>query len=136
MIVEYLDTGSGDCPLIRIFGTSKRSFRSLFEIAKQLSRGEKVAADILQLPDFIGIGVTHFVLKRSKRLANVHLTGAGGFTWASPPPEWSSIAQLIEPFAQEPRMGAFQWLAGPEARHGLDATDIGIVLSFSPDGQW
>ena len=137
MNMEFLKDGSEGCPLIRIFGTDRDEFSSLHRVIMLLASGEVKACRADEINGLPIIGDCVLTLTASAQDEGVSREGhTSNFIWKLTPKKWSVVAGFIEPFLSDPRLGSFQWLAGKEARHGLDVGAIAILLSHSNNGQW
>lgn len=136
MRVEYLHSGSPDCPLIRIFGTERAEFDELLAIVRALAEGQCLAVDLLNRPNFVGAEVDSFKLERARTSGGVMREDRREFRWRNTATDWTLVAGFLEPFSHSARTGAFQWLAGPEAREGLEQSSISVLLSNSNVGTW
>ena len=52
MQIEFIESGSQDCPLIRIFDGSSSEYRCLHDALEQLASGEPSTAVLNELPGF------------------------------------------------------------------------------------
>jgi hypothetical protein len=135
MNVDFLEEGSMDCPLIRIYGANTSEFSLLHRSVQQLAGAEDTSCPIHKLPGFYSdCRLTAFssavdigIRKIGKELI---------FDWTLTPNKWSFIAGFLEPFALGSGVGAFQWLSGKEARQGLDGGEISLLVINSDDGRW
>ena len=137
MKIEFLEEGSADCPLIRIFGTVRHQFVALHSETLKLGQGLGLRCVLHELPDFAGVdGCAFSAVSSSADQGARRASKAPQFVWGLTPRMWMIVSGLIEPFALAPRIGAFQWLGGPEAGHGLDVGEVNILLSCSQSGSW
>ena len=137
MQLEFLETGAADCPLLRIYGTGAAGFRSLHFAVRQLAAQDGATCALDQLPEVHAVAGCALMMIASSVNAGVCRTGAtSSFEWRLKPAKWSVVAGLIEPFARGLNGGTHQWLAGKEARFGLDLGTVAVLISNSDDGRW
>lgn len=138
MKLEFLESGSADCPLIRIYGTSAADFAQLREAAQTLANGEAASVAIDQLPGLkaidncsllFAVGASHASVKPIRKLKNA-------FAFTLTQPDWEVIADLIEPFTKSPVGSYHQWLCGKEAGGLLGKSTISNVISSHEAGSW
>lgn len=126
MKIEFLESGSADCPLIRIFGEEPDTCLRLKQIFEQLAEG---AIQQYSLCDSLGIEPVNcrLIAKTGKRDRGVLRDEGDVFEWILTASTWDNVVGLIEPFCK-PRDGGhgFQWLE--------QAGDIRVVVSS--DGDW
>jgi hypothetical protein len=137
MKIEFLEGGSPDCPLVRIYGTERAGFAAFHELVRLVARGTGGGCSTIELADLTAISDCVLDLEISPtdmgvRRGQEHQR----FFWMMTPKAWSIVAGLVHPFAKESVPGTHQWLCGPEARYGLEVGSISILLSCSNDGSW
>ncbi len=126
MKLEFLDSGSPDCPLLRLYGFSAEAAKRLFEAMAQLADGAADNIAVHGMPGVEAIGGCRLVLlARPWDQGIVRVAGPCNFECGFTRESWDNIAGLVEPFARG--VAGFQWLAGTpgEAR-----------LLLSSDGNW
>jgi hypothetical protein len=136
MKVEYIENGSNDCPLIRIYG--EESFDDLIKSFRGLSNGETDNVVLNELPGYESINGCHLILKAGTLDEGIKKTSdsIANFTWVMTRSSWDDLAALAEPFYEFSGYH-YQWLAGREVRMAnLSMSDIALVISTYPDGQW
>ncbi len=136
MKIEFLEEGSADCPLIRIYGTDPAEFSSLLNAVKELASAEGKNCSVHELPGFHTVSNYTLSIISSSKDKGVRRISGTSFVWVLTPAKWLLVAGLIEPFALSPRDETYQWLSGNEARHGLNLASISVLLSCSRDGHW
>ena len=134
--IEFLETGSADCPLVRIYGTEADEFAALLDVLRNVATAEDKSTTLHDLPRFNAVSGCQLRIAASSQDIGVRQGVGMDFGWTMTPPKWLLVAGLVEPFASSPKIGEFQWLAGPEARYGLNIGTIGVLLSFSKNGRW
>jgi hypothetical protein len=135
MIFEYLENGSADCPLIRIFGTSIHDFVRLREVFRFLGDHKDRSQLLENNAYFCFRALTNF------SLSNLEDKGAAienaMATWYLSRKNWSLVSLLVEPLIDAPEVeGSHQWLSGPYAASPLPHTGLPVVLSKSSTGTW
>jgi len=135
MNVEFLGDAFEGEPLVRIYGTANVEFSFFHREILKLSNASALSCSIDKIPGFCsvaGCGLT--AVSSSQDLGVEQREGNLSFVWALTPARWSIAAGLIEPFLHNG--GGHQWLAGSEARYGLEVGSILILISHSKDGCW
>ena len=129
MRLEYLASGSPDCPLIRLFDFQASEAADLLAAINTLASGSAEQVEVHQLPFVESVGGCRLVLRRQ------HLDAAimGGpheneFECGFTADTWDNVAGLLEPFAAEHSYG-YQWLAGSPGYAAL-------LISAHPGGAW
>jgi hypothetical protein len=125
MKLEFLATGSPDCPLLRLYQFTPAEAAQLFAALTRLASGTipQVAVHELQDVDTVG-GCRLTLLLRSWDQA-IRRTGLAEFECALTAGTWDHVAGLVEPFARG--SDGFQWLAGTPGE---------AALLLSTSGQW
>ena len=137
MKIEYLEAGSIDCPLIRIYGGDESIFGTLYDAAQQLSRGAAIRVALHESPDFHGVHGCALTLAVGPRDEGAHLhSPPSNFCWILTRQKWRTVAGLVEPFTAQTDKSAYQWLCGREAGQGLNRSDIPILISKDSTGRW
>jgi hypothetical protein len=135
--IEFLESGSDDCPLIRIFGTGQEGFRILLQATRQLARTEGDRCAVHDMQGFGSVADCKLIMISSSKDEGVRrVRNTNEFTWVLTPESWDDAACLIEPFASEAQLGTFQWLAGPNAPMDRTSSPLSILLSCSREGRW
>ena len=130
MKIEYLEDGSPDCPLIRIYGNDQIGMRNLCAAIGDLIAGANDSIALHRLPHFEAVGGCELTLRvaSTPRQKGVHRqTDTLDFEWHLSLPDWDTVAELIAPFGAHPNTRNFQWLHDGETS---------ILLSSYEDGQW
>lgn len=135
MKLEFLADGAEACPLIRMFDAAEQELETLYDkIGKLADNGGAFWLHGLRGFDQSSVRLQ---LVASAKDAGLHRAPAStDWTWELTKESWDTVAALIEPFVSDHRDGAFQWLTGPMARHGLDIGETSVLLSASRDGRW
>lgn len=137
MQIEFLQEGSADCPLIRIYGTNPAEFSLLLRAVQPLAKFEGEKCSLHELPGFHSVSSCELNMVASGRNEGVHrLRNLLKFTWVLTPTGLATVAGFIEPFTTKPKQEIFQWLSGVEAGQGFDVGSIAVLISYSADGSW
>jgi hypothetical protein len=125
MKLEFLPTGSADCPLIRLYDFRPAEVANLATAICGLAEGLTTTCPVHELMGVEPVNGCRFVLRAGHRdRGMVRLPGSGNFECVLTTDSWANVAGLTEPFVAG-RSG-FQWLStGGDARWLL-----------SRDGQW
>jgi hypothetical protein len=125
MKIEFLESGSADCPLLRIFGDEPdvcQHFRRAFE---QLANGSVEEVSLTDLPGVEPLGGCSLIAKVGSRDRGVIPDEGTVFQWVLTAGGWDNVAGLLEPFCT-PGNGGYQWLH--------QTGDIRVLIS--PTGDW
>jgi hypothetical protein len=128
MKIEFLENGSADCPLIRIYGNEPdvcEQFRQAFE---QLANGNIDNVLLTELPGIEPLDGCRLVAQKGRCDRGIICKGGNVFCWMLTPDSWDDVALLIEPFCSDEAVG-YQWLEGFQR-----ATDVRVLVSL--DGCW
>jgi hypothetical protein len=126
MQLEYLATGSPDCPLLRLYDFTTLEARQLHAAIASLATEAAEHVEIHQLPFVKVVGGCRLTLVLSTRDQAVISKGPlPDFECRFTAGTWDNVAGLVEPFAVSAR--GFQWLAGVPG-------EISVLLSAS--GEW
>lgn len=137
MQIDFLEEGSEDCPLIRLYGVEASQFAILLEAMLHLATRAQEECSLHDVPGFHALPGCRFKLISASAQTGVQRIGQSlDFEWRLTPAQSIVVAGLVEPFAQRVEQGRHQWLSGKQARYGLDRGDISVVLSCSADGHW
>ena len=137
MDLDFLEEGSRDCPLIRIYGTDYDDHCRLTRAIADIAAGTVQRLPIQELPGFGADPNFELILRTAAKDEGVSRHGQSlHFVWALTPGKWRIVEGLARPLADFEIEGCYQWLAGPEARYGLDVGSVSVLLSNSHDGHW
>jgi hypothetical protein len=129
MKIEFLESGSADCPLIRIYGDEPevcKQFRRAFE---QLANGSVEETSLTDLPGVEPLGGCCLIAQAGRRDRGIVRKGGNGFCWVLTPATWDNVAGLIEPFCRNETCG-YQWL------DQFPASEARVLVSTSRSGCW
>ena len=126
MKLEYLETGSPDCPLIRLYGFTPAEAGRLHAALMSLASGVVQRVPVHDLPGVEAIGDCRLVLVSDRRERGiVRKSAPADFECALTPTTWDNVAGRVEPFVEGTT--GFQWLTdGPSNAN----------LLLSADGHW
>ena len=118
MKLEYLATGSPDCPLIRLHDFTPVEAGHLHAALAALAAGtaERVAVHELPIVEVVG-GCRLTLIRRGWDQAVIRADRLTEFECGFTAGTWENVAGLVEPFAES--VGGFQWLAGAPGEAGL-----------------
>jgi hypothetical protein len=135
MKVEFLADGAEACPLIRLFDPAQEELERLFDrVGKLADNGGGFWLHSLKGFDQTPLRIKLIAAESDTGVSRS--AASAEWTWELTPQSWDTVAALIEPFASDHRDGAYQWLTGPMASHGLDVGETSVLLSASRDGRW
>lgn len=122
MKVDCLETGSGDCPLVRLYGFDSDDARRLHEAFTALADGSVYFVGSEWVESVAGCQIT---FSRAVQDLGIVEKGPRQFDLILSREGWGQVADFVAPFCD----GAvgYQWLT-PQTR--------GIQLLFSKDGSW
>jgi hypothetical protein len=137
MKIEFIEGGTDQGPLIRIFGRDVLALKRLLEAIRDLRSGMHSHVSIHQLPGYQSLGscALDAVLKNDDQ-GVVREGRSQQFRWILSSDSWNIVEGLIEGLISYENEPGHQWLAGVEARYGLEISDIGLVLSTNETGEW
>jgi hypothetical protein len=125
MKIEFLKSGSSDCPLIRLFEFEANEAQSLRRIILQLARGYASSVPLHKEQGIQPISGCQLTLSRGEKDRGAFETGPMEFAWVLTGGGWLSVSGLIRPFSRTNTSG-YQWLS--------DRGKIRILISH--DGSW
>jgi hypothetical protein len=125
--LEFLRSGSPECPLLRFSGEDLNACEQLKETFERLAEGRLDRVRISELPGIAAIDDCRLIASIGTRNRGVGQSGGSdSFEWVLTSAGWDNNAGLIEPFCNHSGLASFQWLDSP--------SDIPVL--FSPGGQW
>jgi hypothetical protein len=139
MRLEYLEDGSPDCPLIRIYGCDQGAMVTLHEAICDLAAGTTSKVEVVKLPGLRAVRGCTLALIPASRFRPEGIRQRSDtldFEWALPIPTWEIVAGLIEPFLKRSEHRHHQWLYGEEAIPPLNHGEVAVLLSEHEDGRW
>jgi hypothetical protein len=129
MKIEFLESGSNDCPLIRIYGDEPDVCKQFLRVFTQLSNGSSKKVSLTELPGVEPLARCSLTARVFKRDRGIVLKQRNVFDWMLTADTWDNVAVLIEPFCLTEANG-FQWL------DQVPASAARVIISTSPVGHW
>jgi|SRR5579863_2528274 len=125
MKLEYIHSGSQDCPLIRLYEFNAAEIASLRALVKSLAGGSLQSIVVDELEGVEAIRGCRMTLRLGMRDEGARHGEVDHFECVLTSLKWHNIEDLLEPFSESNSNG-FQWLdrSGP------------ISLLISRDGRW
>ena len=125
MKLEFLKSGSPDCPLIRVHEFNKKEAYHLRRIALQLARGKQQTVLLHEQQGVLPIDGCELALHQCDKDYGTAQVAPQKFKWALSKVGWLEVASLIRPFSRGAAKG-WQWLS--------ETGKARILLSS--DGRW
>ena len=125
MKLEFLQEGSPDCPLLRLYDFEPTEARQLQHAVLRLVRKNDEMIALHQQPGIQPLAGCELTLLRAGNFQGVREDLPLKFAWHYSIDGWLEVAGLIHPFCQADA-GGFQWLS----RIGK------IAVLLSRDGSW
>ncbi len=125
MKLEYLPSGTPDCPLIRLYDFTRAEAAELCSTVAELASGELGCVAVAELPFITAIGGCQLSFLAGTWDAGVVQQPDGSYLCRLTPGTWDNVAGLIEPFTSDAT--GYQWLVGMPG-------EVAILLSVN--GQW
>jgi len=129
MKIEFLESGSADCPLIRIFGDKPEVCQQLRQAFEQLAIGSVGEVSLTDLPGIEPLGGCCLIAQAGRRDRGIIRNGQNTFCWMLTPATWDNVAGLIEPFCRTGTDG-YQWL------DDVPAGEANVLISTLRSGCW
>jgi len=126
MKIEYLEDGSPDCPLIRLYEFIPEEAIRLRESFLSLASGKQDTIELHNAPGMQSMRGCCLTLRLGQRDVGLVRTGPTSFKCVLTASAWSNLAGLTEPFQAAEMDGHYQWLS----EHGK------ANLLLSPLGDW
>jgi hypothetical protein len=125
MKMEFIKSGTPDCPLIRLYEFEANEAQSLQRIVLQLARSHAFPVSLHKEQCIQAISECQLTLSRGEKDQGAFETGPMDFVWVLTDGGWLSVSGLIRPFSRTGSRG-YQWLS--------DQGKIRILISH--DGSW
>jgi hypothetical protein len=126
MKLEFLEKGSPDCPLIRLYAFDESEAGRLQEILCSICSGAVATVALHSEPGIEPIGGCRLTLRLGRQDLGIIRRGPTAFDCVFTVDMWLQVAGLAEPICERAKPGYYQWL-----------TDQGYASLFlSPDGCW
>jgi hypothetical protein len=136
MRIDVIEQGAAECPLIRIFGRDESGILELRDAIRSLRVGTVDKVAIHELPAYQAGSTTSLFASVAKVDAGVRKLNSLGYAWTVTPKTWAIVEDLIDGVLPLTEKDVHQWLAGGEARYGLEESAIAVLLSVSEKGVW
>jgi hypothetical protein len=133
MHIEYLEAGSNDCPLIRLYPATPATVGLLICAISQLltNRSGTIELGASLNP----INLNEFTLSLTETDEGItKCKDPGSFCWCLEQDSWENVLGLLSPFLVREGRAMHQWLTGPESL--VDVGDINLIITTSDYGQW
>jgi hypothetical protein len=105
MKLEFLATGSSDCPSIRLYEFSWAEAQNLRELVKSLSNGSEKSVALDEQPGIESVQGCHLTLRPGEREQGVHQAGPSRFECILSSIGWGNMDGLLEPFCESDSAG-------------------------------
>ncbi len=125
MKMEFLESGSPDCPLIRFYEFKLSEAQFLRRMVLQLAKGRTPAVELHKEQGIEAISGCQLTLSLGEKDRGVLESRPLAFRWVLTGGGWLSVSGLIRPFSRAISSG-YQWL--------WDQGRIRILISR--DGRW
>ena len=128
MNIEYIDNGSKDCPLIRLYGDDPDSIQLFIKNIVLLLSGKIKSKKINDLKGFNGINQCQVDMQLAPTSKGIiHIKG-NNFKCLLSKDDWETVIGLLEPFSKKSKNGKYQWLN--------ETSNISLLVSTYENGQW
>ena len=125
MKLEFLEVGSPDCPLIRLYDFNRAQAQSLRKLVKSLRDGSRESVPLSEEPWIESVRGCRLTLRLGDREKGVRQSGPATFDCALTAANWDNVEGLLDPFCESEPTG-FQWLC----------SEGKTSLLLSRDGRW
>jgi hypothetical protein len=126
MKLEFLASGSPDCPLLRLYDFDSLAVMRLRELFRRLSDESLSNTPLYEQEAIEAIGGCRLDLRLGSRDRGIVQTGPLSFECTLTTEGWSEVVDLMEPFCDSANVKGHQWLN----------EDGDVSLLLSPDGLW
>jgi hypothetical protein len=125
MKLEFLPSGSPECPLIRLFAFNEPKVFRFRQLLESLSNGTKREVALHEQEGFAQVNERRLYLRVGNSDKGLRAVEPGVFDCVLSETAWDNMAGLVEPFCK-PEASGYQWLS----ERGT------IRLLLSRDGRW
>ena len=125
MKLEYIENGSYDTPLIRLYDFDPSAATELRRLILQLAAGSSHPVFLHTCDGVEPVRDCRLICKVGAQDEGIRQED-GEFTWVLVPETWAKVADLIEPFCEHLESSSFQYLD--------QMGDVTLILSV--DGGW
>jgi hypothetical protein len=124
MKLEYLATGSPDCPLLRLYDFTPEEAGQLHATLVALAADEVKRVEVHDLPFIEPLAECRLTLRRHKWDQGIIKMGpTNEFECGLTAGAWDNVAGLVEPFAEHAR--GWQWLVCTPSETSLLISALG-----------
>jgi hypothetical protein len=118
--IDFLEEGSEDCPLIRLYGVEPGQFATLHATILRLATGAREECSLHEVPGLCALSGSRLKLISSSADEGVRRIGQDlDFEWRLRQAQWFSVAGLVEFFAQGGISGSYHGF--PANKHDMDS---------------
>ncbi|QXE91222.1 hypothetical protein KP001_01385 [Geomonas subterranea] len=129
MKIDFIESGSPDCPLLRIYGNEPGSAALLISVFDQLASGHTNEVAIHSLPDIESVnGCKLFARLHHEDIGIRKCSEKNTLECLLSSESWTRISGLLEPFTEPKADVRYQWLD--------ETSDISLLISSSEYGEW
>ena len=136
MIIEYLDTGSPDCPLVRMFDASGENLKRLSDIFRTLANSEVNEFEIsTEEPIFLLIGLKKLIMSNASDSGATVISQVA--KWHLSKANWNRAATIVDEIIDAPAdQIVYNWLSGGNAVMPFPQGGVTILVSRTATGVW
>lgn len=128
MKIEFLESGSDDCLLIRIYGNEPHVCQTIRESVMALANGDVDCIDLTDLPGIESIGGCRLTAEPGHRDEGIVQKEKDTFIWTLKSATWEDVALLIDAFSEPGPEERYQWV------DQAPTSEIRVLISTS--GRW
>ena len=125
MKLEFLASGSPDCPLIRLFAFNGEEVSRRKILLRSMCSGSANNVALHEQPGFEQVNACRLYLRAGQSDKGLRAVAPGVFECVLTEYAWDTMAELVAPLC-EPDAQGYQWLN----------ESAGIRLLLSHDGKW
>jgi hypothetical protein len=129
MKIELLESGSDDCPVIRIYGDEPEVCQEFQRAFEQLANASVEEVLLTNLPGVEPLSGCCLIAQVGRINRGIVRKGRNSFFWVLTPTTWDNVAGLLEPFCRTESAG-YQWL------DESSASEARVLVSTSRLGYW
>lgn len=134
MILDYIEKEAEFSPLMRIYGSDTEQLINL-RVKLDEMIAQRLPIKLTQLFDIVSRDILDVECQISIKDIGMEKIADRKFRWSLTEDSWSIVSELIESVLESDRP-CFQWVAGEEARFGLDLSVISVLILNKADGTW
>jgi hypothetical protein len=125
--IDYLENGSDDCPIIRVYGNEPDSVRLLMKCIADMVNGEIKSKCLNDIKGFKSINGCRFDIELSSLQKGVIQLSSNNFICQLSKDGWQEAYELLEPLSEDSKTG-YQWIN--------ESSEISFLVSRYANGQW